>query len=409
MYLSFEQEGTDDGLFAWYARLIQAAQWPIRGCGSSSITCTRSPRAAVGGSRRGSRRRFPRRDRRREGQCRRVGCTLALCALPPSAIVIGHEPHLPQLMRAGGGLSSAASPTSLPALVRFAHWWRPPETDPGVARLRAAIEILFEAGRSARVQGDDRAAAARSAWCHVRRGTGRHAGRARPACSRTPASASRAAVTRRAGRLQRRAKSVALPVRPFATSSRFCRERRRRVVHAARASVVRDFVPTRRNDSASLAVLATGPRGDAWDGDRARAGTRLTARRGCPLIRVPPANRFRIGNDPSPSPRASSPYLPSSGALRTPSRRSAPRARRRPARGDPTGRGHLVESTSAGGWGELRCRPTTSHLPRRSFSLDGPATSRSGTCGADERGRQQRRGQGPLYQTHRHVPRHSLE
>ncbi len=137
----FWKDASDDGLFAWYAQLIervgdsrlrlflyhlpQVSHVPL------SVDLVARLAAAFPGVIAGV-----------KDSAGVWEHTAALCArVPQLAIVIGHEPHLPDLMRVGGAGTICGVANVLPALV--ARLLAPGATEADVARTRAFIEILF--------------------------------------------------------------------------------------------------------------------------------------------------------------------------------------------------------------------------------------------------------------------------
>ncbi|MFO1396539.1 MAG: dihydrodipicolinate synthase family protein [Burkholderiales bacterium] len=162
----FWKEPSDDGLFAWYAQLIERVADPrlrlflyhLPQISHVPLSVDLVARLAAA---------FPDVIAGVKDSAGVWAHTAALCArLPQLAIVIGHEPHLPQLMRAGGAGTICGVANVLPALV--ARLVAPAATEADVARVRAFIEILFRQpflpafkAMIAQRQRDP-------AWCHVR-------------------------------------------------------------------------------------------------------------------------------------------------------------------------------------------------------------------------------------------------
>lgn len=137
----FWKDPTDDGIFAWYAQLIERVgdsrlrlflyHLPQISHVPLSVDLVARLTAAFPGVIAGV-----------KDSAGVWEHTAALRArVPDLAIVIGHEPHLPQLMRAGGAGTICGVANVLPALV--ARLLAPGATDVDVERVRTFVDILF--------------------------------------------------------------------------------------------------------------------------------------------------------------------------------------------------------------------------------------------------------------------------
>lgn len=137
----FWKDPSEDGLFAWYAQLIERVGDPrlrlflyhLPQVSHVPLSVALVARLAAA---------FPEVIAGVKDSAGAWEHTQALCTrLPQLAIVIGHEPHLPQLMRAGGAGTICGVANVLPALV--ARLLAPGATEDDVGRVRAFVEILF--------------------------------------------------------------------------------------------------------------------------------------------------------------------------------------------------------------------------------------------------------------------------
>lgn len=137
----FWKDPSDDGLFAWYAQLIERVADPrLRVFLYHLPQISHVPLSVALVARLASA--FPGVIAGVKDSAGDWDHTAALLArLPELAIVIGHEPHLPRLMRAGGAGTICGVANVLPRLVQ--RLLSPGATDDDVARVRAFVDILF--------------------------------------------------------------------------------------------------------------------------------------------------------------------------------------------------------------------------------------------------------------------------
>ncbi len=132
---------TDDGLFAWYAKLIEGVadsrfklmlyHLPQISTVPLSVDLVARLAAAFPGTVAGI--------KDSEGNWEHTSALLA--RVPELTIVIGHEPHLPRLMRAGGAGTICGAANVHPELVRALM--QPTVTPDDEKRVAAFIEIAF--------------------------------------------------------------------------------------------------------------------------------------------------------------------------------------------------------------------------------------------------------------------------
>jgi 4-hydroxy-tetrahydrodipicolinate synthase len=137
----FFKEVTDEAVFAFYARLIDAVGDPrlrlylyhipqISGVGIAPAVAGRLAEA------------FPGVLAGIKDSAGEWDNTAALLArVPRLDVLVGHEPHLPQLMRAGGAGTICGIANVFPGMVRALLAPRPGSDDE--ARIRRFIEVLF--------------------------------------------------------------------------------------------------------------------------------------------------------------------------------------------------------------------------------------------------------------------------
>lgn len=137
----FWKDASDDGLFAWYASLIEKAadprlkvmlyHLPQVSAVPLSVNLVGRLAAAFPGTVVGV--------KDSEGNWAHTAALLA--QVPEIAVLIGHEPHLPRLMRAGGAGTICGVANVLPGLVRALLT---PQVAAGdEARIAAFIDIAF--------------------------------------------------------------------------------------------------------------------------------------------------------------------------------------------------------------------------------------------------------------------------
>ena len=138
----FWKDATDDGLFAWYARLIDGVadarlklllyHLPQVSAVPLSVDLVARLAAAFPGVVAGI--------KDSEGNWDYTSALLA--RVPQITVVIGHEPHLPRLMRAGGAGTICGVANIFPALVRALL--APTVTPDDEKRIAAFVQIAFQ-------------------------------------------------------------------------------------------------------------------------------------------------------------------------------------------------------------------------------------------------------------------------
>jgi 4-hydroxy-tetrahydrodipicolinate synthase len=137
----FWKDPSDDGLFAWYAQLIERVADPrlriflyhLPQISSVPLSVDLVARLATA---------FPGVVVGVKDSAGQWDHTAALLArVPELAIVIGHEPQLPRLMRAGGAGTICGIANVLPGLVQ--KLLSPSATDADVARCMSFVDVLF--------------------------------------------------------------------------------------------------------------------------------------------------------------------------------------------------------------------------------------------------------------------------
>ena len=137
----FWKDATDDGLFAWYAQVIEAVGDPrlrvylyhIPQVSGTPLSVDLVARLAAA---------FPGVIAGVKDSAGDWANTQALLArVPQLAILVGHEPHLPRLMRAGGAGTICGVGNLFPALVRALL--SPGVTPADEQRMATFIEIAF--------------------------------------------------------------------------------------------------------------------------------------------------------------------------------------------------------------------------------------------------------------------------